>query len=191
MQADQSLDRLQGGLGIGLTLVKRLVAMHGGSVEARSEGVGHGSEFVVRLSCVPEVARVEAEGAPAPAAGPEAPARRILIVDDNVDTANTLAMLLKPFGQETQVAHTGQRALQLAAAFRPDVILLDIGLPGMDGYQDAERVRQNEGLAGVRLVAVSGYGQEADRRRSERAGFDHHLVKPVDIARLQELLAEG
>lgn len=189
VQADKSLDRSQGGLGIGLTLVKRLVGMHGGTVEARSEGIGHGSEFVVRLPVVPEVTGLKPEQAPAPAQKTQNPLR-VLIVDDNVDTAESLAMLLKLFGHETRVAHTGQRALQMAVAEKPDAVVLDIGLPGMDGYQVAERIRQHEELAGVRLIAVSGYGQESDRRRSAEAGFNHHLVKPVDPAKLQDLLSQ-
>jgi PAS domain S-box-containing protein len=189
VQADKSLDRSQGGLGIGLTLVKKLVAMHGGTVEARSEGIGHGSEFVVRLPVVPEVAGLKPEQAPQAAQKTQNPLR-VLIVDDNVDTAESLAMLLKLFGHETRVAHTGQRALQMAVVEKPDVLVLDIGLPGMDGYEVAQRIRQHGELANVRLIAVSGYGQDADRKRSEVAGFNHHLVKPVDPAKLQELLSE-
>jgi CheY-like chemotaxis protein/two-component sensor histidine kinase len=189
VQADKSLDRSQGGLGIGLTLVKRLVALHGGTVEARSEGIGHGSEFVVRLPVVAEVSGLKPEDAPAPAQKTQNPLR-VLTVDDNVDTAESLAMLLKLFGHETRVAHTGQRALQMAVAEKPDVLVLDIGLPGMSGYQVAERIRQQGELVNVRLIAVSGYGQDADRERARVAGFNHHLVKPVNPARLQELLIE-
>jgi CheY-like chemotaxis protein len=189
VQADKSLDRSQGGLGIGLTLVKRLVALHGGTVEARSEGIGHGSEFVVRLPVVAEVSGLKPEDAPAPAQKTQNPLR-VLTVDDNVDTAESLAMLLKLFGHETRVAHTGQRALQMAVAEKPDVLVLDIGLPGMSGYQVAERIRQQGELVNVRLIAVSGYGQDADRERARVAGFNHHLMKPVNPARLQELLIE-
>ncbi len=187
VQADKSLDRAQGGLGIGLTLVRRLVEMHGGAVEAHSGGIGQGSEFVVRLRAVPEVAGLKPEDAPSQRAKPQK-ALRILVVDDNVDTAESLAMLLRLSGHEVKTEHTGPKALQTAVSERPDVVLMDIGLPGMEGCQVAERIRENKALAEMQQIAISGYGQEADQRRSQKAGFNHHLVKPVDPARLQELL---
>ncbi|HEX4590644.1 MAG TPA: PAS domain S-box protein [Gemmataceae bacterium] len=187
VQADKSLDRAHGGLGIGLTLVKRLVEMHGGAVEAHSGGVGQGSEFVVRLRAVPEVAGLKPEDAPARLPRP-AKALRILVVDDNVDTAESLAMVLRLMGHDVRTEHTGPKALQAAVAERPDVVLLDIGLPGMDGCQVAERIREHQDLADMRLIAISGYGQQADQRRCEQAGFNHHLVKPVDPATFQQLL---
>ncbi len=188
VQADRSLDRAQGGLGIGLTLVTRLVQMHGGTVEAHSGGIGQGSEFVVRLRAVPEVAGLKPEDAPAQQPKP-GKALRILVVDDNVDTAESLAMLLRLSGHDVKTEHTGLKGLQLAVSQKPDVVLMDIGLPGMDGCQVAERIREHEDLANMRLIAISGYGQEADQRRCEKAGFSHHLVKPVDPAKLQELLS--
>jgi PAS domain S-box-containing protein len=189
VQADKSLDRAQGGLGIGLTLVKRLVEMHGGAVEAHSGGVGEGSELVVRLPAVAEVAGLKPEDAPAPQAK-RVKALRILVVDDNVDTAESLAMLLRLSGHEVKVEHTGPKALQAAVAERPDVVLMDIGLPGMDGCQVAARIREHEDLDAMRLIAISGYGQDADQRRSQQSGFNHHLVKPIDPAKLQELLSK-
>jgi PAS domain S-box-containing protein len=188
VQSDRALDRAQGGLGIGLTLVRKLVEMHGGTAEGFSDGVGKGSEFVVRLPVVPEVTGLPPEAVPEPAR-PQGGSLRVLVVDDNVDTADSLAMLLRFYGHEVRAVHTGPRALQAARADAPDVILLDIGLPGMDGYEVARRLREQQGSGKVRLIAMTGYGQEADRRRSQDAGFDHHLVKPVDPARLQELLS--
>lgn len=189
VQADRLPDRVQEGLGVGLTLVRSLVEMHGGTVTAASEGPGRGSEFVVRLPCLP------AERAAAPAArvpSPEAAGsrrRRVLVVDDNVDSAESLAVLLQMAGHEVRVAHDGPSALTLAREYRPEIVLLDIGLPaGMDGYEVAQRMRPAAGAAGVVLVALTGYGQDEDRRRSAQAGFDHHLVKPVDVADLTRLM---
>jgi signal transduction histidine kinase len=186
MQAHQSLDRSTGGLGIGLTLVKRLVEMHGGSVTATSEGPGRGSEFVVTLPRL-------AEERPSPAAvAPDVPVAaaccRILVVDDNLDAADSLAMLLNLGGHETRVAPDGPTALGIAPTFRPHAVFLDIGLPGMDGYEVARRLRQESATARSVLVAITGYGQHEDRRRSEAAGFDHHLVKPVEWDALQSVL---
>jgi PAS domain S-box-containing protein len=188
-QGSRSLDRPQGGLGIGLTLARQLVEMHGGSIEARSRGTGQGSEFAVRLPVIPRAAEPD----PRPPAAVPAPARplRVLVVDDNEDTAEMMSLLLGLNGHEVQVAHTGPSALEVAAAHRPDVIVLDIGLPGLDGYQVAQRLRQDPAFQDVMLIAASGYGQEADRRRSWEAGFDHHLVKPVDPDEVQRLLAEA
>jgi signal transduction histidine kinase/DNA-binding response OmpR family regulator len=187
-QVDRSLDRAQGGLGLGLALVKRLVELHGGAVEAHSPGLGRGSEFVVRLPALPE-------GAPAPpaesngrAAAP-APAR-VLVVDDNVDAAESLALYLRATGCEVCVAHDGPSALQAAESFRPAAALLDIGLPHMDGYELAGRFRARPGGEGVLLVAVTGYGRPEDRARAREAGFDHHFTKPVEPEALDRLLAD-
>ncbi|HEX4884185.1 MAG TPA: PAS domain S-box protein [Casimicrobiaceae bacterium] len=180
VQGDASLARTQGGLGIGLTLVKRLVEMHGGDVAVTSDGVGKGSEFVVRLPAHPDA---EATGPDVP--GGEAGAvpsmrKRALVVDDNVDAAESIAMILRLSGCDVKTVHDGRSALAAAGDWRPDVILLDIGLPGMDGYEVARHVREDPRFAATRLVAVTGYGQEDDRRRALDAGFDLHLVKPVD-----------
>jgi two-component system CheB/CheR fusion protein len=184
-QADRSLDRSQGGLGIGLTLVRSLVRMHAGSVRAFSDGPGKGSEFVVLLPLL----RGARPAGRAPEAGnvPEI-SRRILIVDDQVDAAESLAQLLALAGHEVRTAHGGPAALELARAYRPEVVLLDIGMPGMDGYEVARRLRQ-EFAEQVLLVALTGYAQEADRRRSRDARINHHLVKPVNLKVLHALLA--
>jgi PAS domain S-box-containing protein len=184
-QVDRSTEQAQAGLGIGLTLVKQLVEMHGGSVTVRSEGRGRGSEFVVRLP----VAR-EPTTAPPPSAATAAPARRrrILIVDDNVDAAVSLAMLLEINGNEVHTAHDGIEAVAAVSQRRPDVVLLDIGLPKLDGHEVCRRVRAEPWGRDVAIVALTGWGQEDDRRRSEDAGFDGHLVKPVDHGELARLL---
>jgi len=189
-QADHTLDRSEGGLGIGLTLVKCLVKLHGGSVEAISAGLGKGSEFVVRLPVPRAVTGHSVNGTP-PAAKAAAPGRRILVVDDNGDAVDSLALLLSLQGHEVRTARDGPAALEVAAVFRPEVVLLDIGLPQMDGYEVANRLRGQVGLKKVLLVAVTGYGQEEDRRRTAEAGFDAHLVKPADPAVLIRLLADG
>jgi PAS domain S-box-containing protein len=187
-QADRSLDRSQGGLGIGLTLARRLVELHGGRVEARSDGPGHGSEFVVvlpRLEGAAASASSEREGA----GGERAHAGlRILVVEDHADSAEMLAFLLRLEGHEVRVASEGSGALDAARAQRPDVVLCDIGLPGMNGYEVASRLRQETECANARLIALSGYGQAEDRRRSKEAGFDFHLTKPVEPDALIALL---
>ncbi len=187
-QAERTLDRSQGGLGIGLTLVKALAELHGGSASAASAGLGHGSEFTVRLPL--------AAAASAAARGPgerdrrAAPIpRRVLVVDDNVDAALSLSRLLQAAGHEVEAVHDGQAALVNAPRWRPDVILLDIGLPGIDGYEVARRLRAQPETKETTLVALTGYGQDEDRRRSQEAGFDHHLVKPVERGSLQWLFA--
>ena len=191
VQEDRSLARSHGGLGIGLTLVRSLVERHGGTVEAHSEGPGRGSEFVVRLP-----RRVEAPAPPsaprdeAPEAEERGPAR-ILLVEDNVDAADALAELLRLWGHQVEVAHDGAAALQAARSGRPDVVLLDIGLPGMDGYQVSAALRQLPDLQATVIVALTGYGQESDRQRSAQAGFDQHLVKPVDLEALRRLVSAG
>jgi two-component system, chemotaxis family, CheB/CheR fusion protein len=187
-QLDTSLERSLTGLGIGLTLVRTLVEMHGGTVEASSPGIGQGSKFVVRLPIVTEAAiQAPLSSMTEPAVTP----LRILIVDDNRDSADMLATLLKFSGHETHTAHDGMAAVEAAIKLDPDVILLDIGLPQLNGYEAARRIReQNSGRGRPVLVALTGWGQDEDRRRSEEAGFDAHVVKPVDHARLHKLLAE-
>jgi signal transduction histidine kinase/ActR/RegA family two-component response regulator len=192
VQEDRSLARSHGGLGIGLTLVRTLVERHGGTVEAHSEGPGRGSEFVVRLPRLPG-SILETPAAPLRAldeAAEHAPAR-VLLVEDNVDAAEALADLLRLWGHEVEVAHDGATAVRLARAGRPGVILLDIGLPGMDGYQVAAELRSLPDLQGALIVALTGYGQGSDRRRTAGAGFDHHLVKPVDLEELRRLVSSG
>jgi PAS domain S-box-containing protein len=188
IQGSRSLDRSEGGLGIGLTLVRTLVEMHGGTIEARSEGVGRGSEFVVALPAIPPP-----ELAVAPAAEPEMEAEsrplRVLVVDDNLDTAESLRILLELAGHEVRAAHSGPEALDAAADFTPQAVLLDIGLPGLNGFEVARRLRQDPVLGSAALIAVSGYGQDEDRQRSREAGFDQHLLKPLDFDDLQKLLA--
>ncbi len=187
-QAERSLDRAQGGLGIGLCLVKRLVEMHGGKVEAFSE-LGQGSEFVVHLptTAAPGIAE---PAVPGPAASKPLPfPLRVLVVDDNMDAADSLALLLEEAGHHVQVAFDGPTALTAALADPPQVVLLDIGLPGLDGFEVAMRLRQQPGLLGVVLVAMTGYGQQADQQRSRDARFNHHLVKPANFEKVQELLA--
>ncbi|MGE5177527.1 MAG: ATP-binding protein [Bacteroidota bacterium] len=187
-QVDSSLERTAGGLGIGLTLARTLIELHGGSIEARSLGAGRGSEFLVRLPLAPS----EESKAPPVAAGDAAAGRealaRVLVVDDNVDAADSLARLLAMDGYEVRVANGGIEALHEADAFRPDVMLLDIGLPMMNGYDVARRIRREPWGAAVRLVALTGWGQDEDRRRSKEAGFDDHVVKPVDPNSLRSLL---
>ncbi len=188
-QAERSLDRSQGGLGVGLTLVRRLVEMHAGTVQAFSAGPYQGSEFVVRLpvlKAAPRPAVVATNGTPRPIAG--AVARSILVVDDNMDAADSLALLLRMAGHTVHVAHDGPEALTAANALRPGVVLLDIGLPGMDGYEVARRLCEQFGPDRPMLVALTGYGQDEDIRLSQAAGFDHHLVKPADLDALATLL---
>jgi PAS domain S-box-containing protein len=192
VQAERRSDRSQGGLGIGLTLVRRLVEMHGGSVQALSPGLRQGSEFLVRLPVL--VDQPPGNGVGAAPDGTELPApapRRILVVDDNADSAESLATLLRLAGHEVRVAYGGREALEIAQAVKPQVVLLDLGMPGMDGYEVARHLRQQPGMGGALLVAVTGWGQEEDRRRSKTAGFDQHLVKPVEPAALQDVLAHA
>jgi PAS domain S-box-containing protein len=223
VQVDHSTARAQGGLGIGLTLVKSLVEMHHGSVEARSAGLGQGTEMIVRLPAGPAPGPAPGQAAPAPGHGdephpghgdephpghgdevdrrdeiaPEAPAGhppaaggRILVVDDNTDAGETLAMLLSLYGYQAEVVGSGMAALELIPSFRPGVVFLDIGMPVMDGYEVARRLRELPAGQQVYLVAVTGWGQPEDRRRTQEAGFDHHLIKPVDPGAVRELLAQ-
>jgi len=186
-QVDTSLERSRDGLGIGLTLVRALVEMHGGAVEARSAGLGQGSEFVVRL---PTVAEAPKPG-PRPTKGATARPvrRRVLIVDDNQDGAESLAVLLQLGGHETHTAHDGQQAIEDAERLRPDIVLLDIGLPRLNGYEVCRRIREQPWGKELSMVAVTGWGQQEDRRRSQEAGFDTHIVKPVEPEALMDLLA--
>jgi PAS domain S-box-containing protein len=188
MQADTSLERSTGGLGIGLTLVKNLVDMHDGTIQAHSDGLGQGSEFIVRLPIVAEATAEPAEPIRRKPAAP--PRRRILVVDDNADSATSLAMLLKLAGHETHKVHDGLEAVEAAAILKPDVALLDIGLPKLNGYEAARRIRQQSWAKDLVLIALTGWGQEEDRQKSRAAGFDAHLVKPVDFAALEVLLAD-
>jgi signal transduction histidine kinase/ActR/RegA family two-component response regulator len=190
-QADRSLAHSQGGLGIGLTLVKSLVEMHGGSVEAHSGGLNQGSEFIFRLPVLsdercPEKVEEPADGEAAPS-----PRRRILVVDDNADAAESLALMLRLQEHEVQIAPDGATALAAAQTFHPQVVLLDIGLPDMTGYEVARRLRQNPGAAEMLLVAVTGYCQEEDRRKSQEAGFNAHLAKPTCLDSLYALLTRS
>jgi PAS domain S-box-containing protein len=196
VQEDRSLARSHGGLGIGLTLVRSLVERHGGRVEAHSAGPGQGSELVVRLPVLPAGEPAgEPAGRPPEPPPSEAPigqaSARVLLVEDNLDAADALAELLRMWGHEVEVVHDGAAAVERAVSTRPDVVLLDIGLPGMDGFQVAGALRALPHLRGALLVALTGYGQEADRQRSAAAGFDHHLIKPVDLGELRRLVAAG
>jgi CheY-like chemotaxis protein len=189
MQVDRSLERTREGLGIGLTLVERLVALHGGSVQALSAGLGRGTELVVRLPALSAAAARDLAPGDAGDSPPPVPGRRVMVVDDNQDSADSLAMLLRILGHDVRTAHDGVAALGLAAAFLPDVVVLDIGLPKLNGYQVARRIREQRG-AGPVLIAMTGWGQQEDRRRSREAGFDHHMTKPIDFNALKALLAE-
>ncbi|HEY0715366.1 MAG TPA: ATP-binding protein, partial [Polyangia bacterium] len=191
-QAPQTIERSQGGLGLGLTIVKQIVELHGGAVEAHSAGVGQGSEFSVRLPIV-STAGAAAAGIETPAAkprpAPEPRGRRIVVVDDNEDAANVIADALSLLGHEVRVAHDGPAGLATVKQFRPDVVCLDIGLPVMDGYEVARRLRQ-EHPPGLRIIAITGYGQDQDRAKSLAVGIDVHLVKPVDLDTLMTACLE-
>jgi CheY-like chemotaxis protein len=188
-QADRSLDRSHGGLGIGLTLARRLVELHGGILTASSEGVGRGSEFVVRL---PMTAGDEV-GAPRPTGLKTIPVsgakRRVLVIDDSVDAAESTAALVRLWGHEVHVLHSGEDAAREVETFHPHVVLLDIGLPGKDGYDVARELRGLEHQESLVIAAVTGYGMAEDKHRSEEAGFDYHFVKPIDLDRLKTILS--
>jgi CheY-like chemotaxis protein len=187
-QLDSPVARPAGSLGIGLSLAKGLVALHRGSIEAHSEGPGRGSEFRVRLPAGP----TRAEDRPTLTADPAARDKlRLLVVDDNRDVASSLAMFLQLKGHEVRVAHDGQKAIQMAEQFRPQTTLLDLGMPGMDGYEACRRIRSTAWGKHMQLIAITGWGQEEDRRKSAAAGFDAHLVKPVDLEALARLLRDS
>jgi signal transduction histidine kinase len=185
-QGERETDRVQGGLGIGLSLVKNLVELHGGFVSAQSAGPGRGSTFVVRLPSLEASRRNGIPAAVAPEDGPEPPLR-VLVVDDNEDAADSLAVLLRLRGHDVRVAHDGPRAIELAEEQMPALVLMDLGLPGMDGFEVCRRFRER-GWAETRIIAMTGYGQERDRQRAREAGFDAHAVKPVEFAELAKLL---
>jgi PAS domain S-box-containing protein len=189
VQVDHASTKAQGGLGIGLTLVKNLVEMHNGTVEAYSEGLGRGSEFVIRLPIPTQQLEVDQPKADSSGDRIHPSGYRLLVVDDNQDAAMTLAMLLKLQGHEVQVAHSGPAAIEMTQTFSPDLVFLDIGMPGMDGYEVARRLRQQPSTEKVVLTALTGWGQKEDRRRTTEAGFDHHLVKPPDPKALENILA--
>ncbi len=183
VQSERTLDRSQGGLGIGLSIVKRLVEMHGGSAQVRSAGIGQGATFEIHLPLI-ERPRVELDANPQLTLAP----RRILIVDDNADAADTLALVLELEGHETLAVYASTDAIERAGSFKPDIVLLDIGLPGMNGYELSAKFRSMPQLNGVRLIALTGYGQSEDHNRTKAAGFDDHLVKPVDAPMLKAAL---
>jgi signal transduction histidine kinase len=191
VQVDESSERTRKGLGIGLALVKDLVKRHGGTVQAQSEGLGKGSTFSVRLPSATAVAQQAAGPAAEPQGAAEPGARRVLVVDDNIDAAETLAMMLEILGQQTRQAHDGHKAVALAAEFQPEVVFMDIGLPGLSGHEAATRIRKDLGMTDAYMVALSGYGTEEDRRKSIYAGFDSHMVKPLDPAALPGILASA
>ena len=178
----------RGGLGIGLALVRRLVELHGGTIEARSPGQDQGSEFVIRLPVVDSTLRLPGAGPPRVAEDKRTTRRRILVVDDNRDSADTLAMLLRLPGNNVLTVYDGLAAVAAAESFRAEVVLLDIGLPLLDGNQVARRIREQPWGKSIKLIALTGWGQERDRRQSREAGFDAHLTKPVDRAELNELI---
>jgi CheY-like chemotaxis protein/two-component sensor histidine kinase len=189
-QVDRSIERSAGGLGIGLALVKGLVEMHGGTVEAASPGQGKGSTFTVRLPVPVDRPAVAIDTSPAAEARPYGPKRRLLVVDDSRDSAASMAMMLELIGNEVRTAHDGFEAVAAAEQFRPQVILMDVGMPRLNGYEATRRIRQRPWGRGVTIVALTGWGQEVDRARSREAGCDGHLVKPVNLTDLEALLAE-
>ena len=187
-QGGTGAEQTQGGLGIGLSLVRGLVAMHGGSVEARSDGPGKGSEFLVRLPTLAEQPAAQPPASEERGNLMQAPARRILVADDNTDVVESLAMLLRVTGHEVEIAHDGLEAVELAARFRPDVVLLDIGMPGLDGYAACRRIRQHPWGKNMVIVALTGWSQDGDRGKAEEVGFNGHLVKPVEPSALLRVL---
>jgi CheY-like chemotaxis protein len=186
-QVDQSLERGQGGLGVGLALARKLVELHGGTIQAASEGLGKGSEFTVRIPPLPpeDATTSTTENS----SGHLQQARRIVVADDNVDSAAVLAELLRIAGHKVKMVHDGAAAVDAVLSDEPDLAVLDIGMPKLNGYDVAKRIRVSENKRTV-LIAVTGWGQEEDKRRSAAAGFDHHLTKPVDITTLNQIIAE-
>ena len=191
-QGERSLDRTEGGLGIGLTIVKKLVELHAGSVSASSAGPGKGSTFTVRLPSAkenPVTPSISRAGAVPLEQAAQAEKTRILIVDDNKDLAGSLARLLRILGHDVEVVFDGRKGIETARTYRPRVVLLDIGLPNLDGYHVARTLRQ-EGFNDTMIIALSGYGQEEDLKRSREAGMDHHLTKPVDVKTISQLISQ-
>lgn len=187
-QGDRTIARSEGGLGIGLTVVKRMAELHGGTVTAHSDGVGQGSEFTIMLPGIP--APTKPPSVVAPVAAAQERRSKILIIDDNEDIARALAKMLQLSGHDVYTAHEGGEAIKEALAVRPEIVLLDVGLPGMDGFQVAERLRE-EGMRNSVIIGISGYGQEEDHLRAREAGFDHHLVKPFDYDALMTLIGQA
>jgi CheY-like chemotaxis protein len=188
-QLDRSFEPADGGVGIGLTLAKKLIELHDGSIEARSDGRGKGTEFLVHL---PMTAAAPAKRAPAPEMRSDmSVSRRVLIADDNHDAAVSLSMLLQSLGHDTRVVHDGIEALEEAELFRPEVVLLDIGMPRLNGYETARRMRSRAWAANTQIVAVTGWGQETDRHRAREAGFHRHLVKPADLDALIDIMSRA
>ncbi len=193
-QAEQRLDRSQGGLGLGLSLVRTLTEMHGGAVDARSDGPGCGSEFVVRLPALPAGAEFDVPRDPRPASSPPAvdnDALRVLVIEDHEDSATALTALLQTFGHDVDIASCGENGVSLADSGEPDVVLCDVGLPDITGYEVARRIRERHPSASMRLIALTGYGREEDRERCLAAGFDLHLTKPIDPGSLREIVGGG
>ena len=190
-QGEDAHGRTEGGLGIGLSLVKGLVDLHGGNIEVFSDGPGRGSEFVVTLPCHPPGSAPLSETLAAAEATGTVIARKILVADDNQDAANTLAMLLRIAGHDVCTAYGGQAALALASTFQPEFALLDIGMPDLNGYEVAKQLRRTSWGKAARLIALTGWGQEDDKRRAHAAGFDHHLTKPLDPHQLDRLLSDS
>jgi len=190
-QLERSIEKSRGGLGIGLSLVKRLVEMHGGTVEVKSGGSGKGAEFIVTLPDSSDVDAMTFPSIESPTDSGVTSSLRILVIDDNRDSADCLAMLLDALGHKTATVYDGERALATVDSFSPDVILLDIGLPGMSGYEICRQLRNRPGGEDLVILAQTGWGQDEDRRRTKEAGFDHHLVKPVDPADLLARLADA
>jgi CheY-like chemotaxis protein/two-component sensor histidine kinase len=189
-QVDRSLERSQSGLGIGLSISKQLVEMHGGIIEVRSDGYGKGSEFLVRL---PALIREPQEIAPVNERKDntaKGPSRRILVVDDNADSAASMAIICEVMGNDVRTARDGLQAVELAEVFRPNVILMDIGMPRLNGYEACKRIREQPWSRDMIIIALTGWGQEDDRRRSEAAGFNRHLVKPVSFESIKELMGQ-